>query len=256
MEHKFVLTLIDGMRPDGATAIDHPFVKKMMAEGTSTLTARTVMPSVTLPCHMSLFHSVDPDRHGILTNTFVPQVRPVDGLFDVLFQNGKKSASFITWEMLRNLGVADHIHYMAMVNQHQDPDSTQKITDAAIAYIQKETPDFTFFYLGETDERGHAYGWMGPEYLAMLKESFDCTERLWNHLPEGYSMLVIADHGGHGRHHGTDLPEDMTIPMFGIGPLFEAGKQFKDACIKDVAPTVAKIFGMETPKEWEGKSLL
>lgn len=50
-----------------------------MREGSYSLRARTVMPSVTLPCHMSLFHSVDPGRHGILTNTYVPQARPRGG---------------------------------------------------------------------------------------------------------------------------------------------------------------------------------
>lgn len=45
-----------------------------------------------LPCHMSLFHSVDPGRHGITTNIYMPQVRPVMGLCEVLNQSGKKCA--------------------------------------------------------------------------------------------------------------------------------------------------------------------
>ena len=64
--NKAVLILVDGMRPDGMTACGHPEVQKLMAEGKSTLRGRTVMPSVTLPCHMSLMHSVDPERHGVL----------------------------------------------------------------------------------------------------------------------------------------------------------------------------------------------
>lgn len=74
---KVLLILSDGMRPDGLDA--HPAAARLMREGSYTLRARTVMPSVTLPCHMSLFHSVDPGRHGILTNTYVPQVRPRHG---------------------------------------------------------------------------------------------------------------------------------------------------------------------------------
>ena len=83
---KVLLILSDGMRPDGLDA--HPAAARLMREGSYTLRARTVMPSVTLPCHMSLFHSVDPGRHGILTNTYVPQVRPVTGC--LLYTSGRK----------------------------------------------------------------------------------------------------------------------------------------------------------------------
>ena len=50
-----------------------------MKTATYSLTAQTVMPSVTLPCHMSLFHSVEPLRHGTTDNVYMPQVRPVKG---------------------------------------------------------------------------------------------------------------------------------------------------------------------------------
>ena len=77
MSEKVILVLVDGMRPDGMLQCGHPYVETLISKSMSALDAQTVMPSVTLPCHMSLFHSVDPDRHGILTNTYVPQVRPV-----------------------------------------------------------------------------------------------------------------------------------------------------------------------------------
>ena len=69
MSEKVVLILVDGMRPDGMLKCGHPFVEELMKKSSYSLTAKTVFPSVTLPCHMSLFHSVDPDRHGVTTNT-------------------------------------------------------------------------------------------------------------------------------------------------------------------------------------------
>ena len=80
--NKIVLMLVDGMRPDGMMECGHPFPAKLLEKSSYSLNAQTVKPSVTLPCHMSLFHSVDPDRHGIVTNTYVPQVRPIAGMFD------------------------------------------------------------------------------------------------------------------------------------------------------------------------------
>ena len=56
------------------------------------------MPSATLPCHTSMFRGVTPERHGITTNTWVPQVRPVPSLVDVLHRAGKRTAFFYNWE--------------------------------------------------------------------------------------------------------------------------------------------------------------
>ena len=98
---KVVLILVDGMRPDSLVLCGNPFVKEMEAHSVYTLKGQTVMPSVTLPCHMSLFHSVTPQRHGILTNTYVPQVRPIRGICEVMKAAGKKSALFyncVPWE--------------------------------------------------------------------------------------------------------------------------------------------------------------
>lgn len=93
---KVILILVDGMRPDALTGCGHPYVKRLFEIGSYSMEAKTVYPSVTLPCHMSLFHSVPPERHGILTNTYVPQVRPVKGLCEQLSAAGKNCSFSIT----------------------------------------------------------------------------------------------------------------------------------------------------------------
>ncbi len=253
---KVVLVLVDGMRPDGMMQCGHAYPGELCKKSAYTLNARTVMPSVTLPCHMSLFHSVDPDRHGILSNTYVPQVRPVVGLFDRLDMYGKKCAFFYTWEELRDLSRPDHLHTAVCYNQHKQSDTDILITDAAIDYINRELPDFTFVYLGETDEvGGHSCGWMSEQYLKSVNKAWGCIEKLHKSLPEGYSLIVVADHGGHDRSHGTDCPEDMTIPICCCGGKFEAGKELENASIKDIATTVAALLEVPAVKEWEGKIL-
>ncbi len=64
--------------------------------------------------------------------------------------------------------------------------------------------------------------------------------------------MITADHGGHDWMHGTELPEDMTIPMFYIGEDFEAGKRFDGGSILDIAPTIAKLMDVPPAPEWEG----
>lgn len=253
MKNQVVLILVDGMRPDGMTACGHPFVEKLLKTSAYTLKGRTVMPSVTLPCHMSLFHSVDPGRHGVTTNTYTPQVRPVVGLDHQIDAAGLKSAHFLTWEELRDLSRPDELSYCLMINQHKFADTDIKITDAAIPYLTNEAPDFSFVYLGETDEvGGHSCGWMSETYLHAVNKAMGCIERIVHALPEETTVIVIADHGGHDRCHGTDLPEDMTIPVVIHGSRWQAGRDLGGVSIKDIAPTVAALLGVATGKEWEG----
>lgn len=256
MAEKVVLVLIDGMRPDGLLNCGHPFVETLLNESTYDLNAQTVYPSITLPCHMSLFHSVDPSRHGILSNTYVPQVRPITGLFDQLDLYGRKCAFFNSWETLRDLSTPDHLHTYCCFNLHKQDDTDPKGTDAAIAYIQQELPDFLFLYLGEVDEiGGHSQGWMTEGYLKAVNKAMGCIEKLYNSLPNDYTLMVIADHGGHDRTHGSQMPEDMTIPVCICGPKFEKGAEISGVSIKDISVTVAKLLEVPPVKEWEGKAL-
>ena len=103
MKEKVILICIDGMRPDGFLACGNPFIHKMMELGSYCLESQSVFPSSTLPCHMSMFHSVPPERHGILSNTYVPMVRPVSGLFEQIKAAGGKSTMYYGWEPLRDV---------------------------------------------------------------------------------------------------------------------------------------------------------
>ncbi len=137
MSEKVLLILVDGMRPDSLDVCGHPFIEQLKEMSSFTAVAQTVMPSVTLPCHMSLFHSVAPDRHGILTNTYVPQVRPIHGLFEQLSKNNKTCGLFYSWEELRDLAkpgsIACGYYLSGRIHTHQTAD--QKITEEAISYI-------------------------------------------------------------------------------------------------------------------------
>lgn len=257
-QNKVIVVLVDGMRPDGMVATGHPFVETIRARFSYSLSARTVEPSVTLPCHMSLFHSVDPARHGVTTNTYMPQVRPIKGLAEAIDGAGLSATFFYTWEELRDLSRPDSLAYSVLVNQHKRADTDTEITRIALEYICANEPDFAFVYLGETDEvGGHDAGWMSETYEKSVSKALDCIERIFEQMPQGYSLIILADHGGHERSHGTTLPEDMTIPVCAFGTEFAEGREFAgEVSIKDVAPTVAKLLGVKPPREWEGRPLI
>ena len=258
MKSKIILFLVDGMRPDGMLQAEMPMIKQMMKKGVFTLNARTVFPSVTLPCHTSLFLSVTPERHGILTNTWTPQVRPIPSLFDVLFHANKVACSFYNWENLRDLSKPGSLSAAIMIsNLHAPIDKADMgLTDISLQWLLWNNFDFAFIYLGKTDEVGHEYGWMSQQYLLALHHADLCIAKVINALPKDTNYFVIADHGGHDQTHGTNLDEDMTIPIVMQGPdISKDIDTINHAGIIDVAPTIIKLFNITKPKEWVGKAL-
>ncbi len=123
-------------------------------------------------------------------------------------------------------------------------------------YIDNEAPDLTFIYLGLTDEAGHHYGWMSDEYLQSLSGAEECIKKLREHLDDSWQIIITADHGGHQKDHGHNIPEDMTIPMIFSGSAFEKRKVFDEVNLKDIAPTITKILKLKRAQEWIGKELI
>ena len=131
--------------------------------------------------------------------------------------------------------------------------SDTALTDEAIKVINEHKPDFVFLYMVETDEKGgHDNGWMSDEYKRRISIAIDNAKRVIDLYSNEYSVIIMADHGGHDRSHGTLMPEDMTVPLFFIGKDFTPGEITKELSLLDIAPTIAKIMGFEPEMEWEG----
>ncbi len=255
---RVVLFLVDGMRPDALMLANTPTMDAIMQQGTFTLKAQTTFPSVTLPCHASLFLSVPPERHGILTNTWVPQVRPVPGLIDVLHQARKIAGAFYNWEELCDLSSPGSLAVSLMLRNLESPihQADWELTQAALQWLTSHDFDFAFIYLGKTDMVGHDEGWMSAPYLSAIQEADRCIARVMETLPEETSYIVMADHGGHQRTHGTRSDEDMCIPVLAQGPGIKSGNNLGEFSILDVAPSVLDILNVPRPKEWMGKPRL
>ena len=97
---------------------------------------------------------------------------------------------------------------------------------------------------------------MSDTYLDYIKHAIDNVKKVIDCVGDEYTVIVTADHGGHDRCHGTELAEDMTIPMIFHGEEFEKNKELENISILDIAPTIADIMNLEVPREWEGKSIL
>jgi phosphopentomutase len=185
--------------------------------------------------------------------------RPLPGLVEVAHQAGKKCAFFYNWEQLRDLSRPGHLEYSFFYNNGEnngrvDPDADDPIFEAAARTLAQRQFDFTFVYFGSVDVAGHAYGWMSDHYLTQLERVDAAFGRLVDALPADITILVQSDHGGHERGHGTDLPEDMTIPWMIAGPGIRANYEIETAVtLLDSAPTLAKLLNISAPPQWEGR---
>lgn len=257
MKNKVILISIDGMRPDGLKTCGNAYLKELEKMCTYTYTAESMIPSVTFPCHFSMTHSVTPQRHGILSNTYVPQVRPINGIFEKIKHAGGVSAMFYGWEPLRDIALPGALTFATYINAYSKESCDTVLTDEAIRIIDDAKPDFCFLYMVETDEKGgHDNGWMSNEYLRRISIAISNVQRVIEKFGEEYHVIIMADHGGHDRTHGTTLPEDMTIPFFFYGKEFECGKTVDGLSLLDIAPTIAKLLGIDPDTDWEGKSII
>ncbi len=251
-----ILVMIDGARPDALDAASCPNLDALCAAGSATMQAQSVMPSVTLPCHMSIFHGVPPARHGITTNVFTPMARPLPGLIEQARAAGKRAAAIHNWEPLRDVSRPEHLAYSYYREPPLDPAYDDAVGAEAVRFLREESAsfDFVFIYFGSVDAAGHAFGWMSPEYLSQLQRVDGLLGGVLDAMPANATIVVQADHGGHERTHGTDMPEDMTIPWIAAGPAIRRNHQITTpVSLIDTTPTLARILGIAPHAAWEGR---
>lgn len=251
---RVVFVMIDGLRPDALDPDRTPNLLRAKARGASTLTAQSVMPSITLPCHTSIFHSVPPSRHGITSNVFTPMARPIVGLIDALNDAGKRCAAIYNWEELRDISRPGALDFSLYVRNAYDLEHGDRIvTEHALPIVGSVDHDFAFVYLGTVDTAGHFYGWMEEGYLAQVERIDTLFGRLLDAITADTVLITHADHGGHERNHGTDMPEDMTVPYIMLGETIKQGYTIqRPISILDTAPTIAHILGVPLQRDWEG----
>ncbi len=261
MKHA-MLFLVDGMRPDGLQQAHTPFMDELVATGASTLAARTVMPSITLPCITSLFLSAPPQEHGVTSNTWNPSNVSI-GLMDVVARAGGKAASFYNWEQLRDLSRPGALHAGIYLNNCHEPKGAgdTELAQVVVETLKDNPVNFVFIYLGYTDVAGHDHGWMTAPYIQAIENADTCIGMVVDGLRNGsgldWLVAITSDHGGHETHHGTDMDVDMTVPVILQGdPAITPGTTLTEpASIIDIAPTITRWLAVQSPSRWRGQAI-
>jgi predicted AlkP superfamily pyrophosphatase or phosphodiesterase len=259
-----ILVSIDGLRPD---AIDHfkaTTLQRLVREGSSSMSARTIMPSTTLPSHTSMLSGEPPDEHGVFWNNVHSAEKDhvdVSTVFSVAREHGYRTAAFFSkakFGALQRPGTLDYSQ--APGGWWGRWPSTRTIADVR-SYLETDKPNLLFVHLSDPDRAGHSSGWMSADYGRAVIDADIAVKNLMQAADTAYgagnySLLVTADHGGHAYGHGTSDPLDVTIPWIAWGRGVTAGVLKESIDTFDTAPTVLWLLGVKEPDAWDGDAVV
>ena len=252
---------IDGLRPDAITTFNAPTLRRLTAEGSYTLAASTITPSKTLPSHTSMLTGLAPEDHGVLWNnvatakTDLIETRTVFGLARA---RGYRTAAFYSKAKFQPLQQPGTLDYSQAPGGWWGRWSSARTIGDVETYLTTAEPNLLFVHLGEVDRAGHASGWMSPQYGRAVEVVDAALARLLTAVEKSFgkdefTVIVTADHGGHGNNHGSDDPRDVTIPWVAWGRGVKPGHlQSTTIRTMDTASSVAFLLGLDKPESWAG----
>ncbi|CAN5821934.1 alkaline phosphatase [soil metagenome] len=254
-----IIVSIDGLRPDAIDRAPAPTLQRLMREGAFSLRAETILPSKTLPSHVSMLTGVSPETHGITWNTDRTRqygaVR-VPTVFELAEQAGLRTALFLGKRKLRHLvreGTGDWVSY-----PRTDVILTaDQVAGEVVEYLAFEQPNLVFVHIPDPDLAGHTVGWMSAPYRWAVRRA----DRAVAHIHaaairaygEDFVLIVTSDHGGEGRTHGRTQASDILIPWIVWGKGISTGEITGEIRTFDTGATALWLLGIDPPRNWDGE---
>ena len=273
--HVFIIS-IDGGKPAVIQQSAMPVLANLVVEGAHTWVANTIFPSTTLPAHTSMLTGVGPDKHKVLWNDWKPDagVVRVPTVFSEAKAAGFSTAMFVGKEKFRQLVQSNSVDEFSYdrAKAHEVTKTENGVTNLvkedaiffeavawdAAAYIARMKPNLCFIHFTETDSMGHEFGWGSAQQIAAFETTDKAIGVVLKAIREagigGDSVLIItADHGGHGRGHGTRSLEDMHIPWVAWGKGVKRHFEITEPVTTcDTAATALWLLGVNYPASLDG----
>lgn len=256
-----IIISIDGLRPDAIARYSAHTLQRLLREGAYSLSAQTIHPSRTLPSHTSMLTGLPPAAHGVMWNEDSKEATNVVAaatIFELARARGLRTAAFFSkskFSYLQKPGTLDHTIAPGRLNSLMATETVE----AAVRYLNHERPNLLFIHIGEPDYAGHTVGWMSFVYGWAVRRADGAVARVLEEAEAAlgagnYTVIVTADHGGHGRDHGTDDPRDMTIPWIVWGRGVRPGEiTARPIQTMDTAATALWLLGVRRPAHWAGQ---
>ena len=260
-----IIVSIDGLRPDAIGAFRATTLQRLMREGSYSLSAQTILPSKTLPSHTSMLTGVDVEGHGISWNSDETDEHGhvnVPTVFALAKQAGYTTAAFFSKTKFHHLEVPaslDHVRSPqgGLLTGRFTWERTVQLVEEYLEQTRKE-PNLMFVHIGEPDYAGHIYGWMSQTYGMAVRQADRAVAEIMDEANDrfgagNYTLIVTADHGGHGRDHGSSDRRDTTIPWIVWGKGVHVAAALPAVRTYDTAATALWMLGIDTPESWEGR---
>jgi bisphosphoglycerate-independent phosphoglycerate mutase (AlkP superfamily) len=213
-------------------------------------------------------------------NDYQPGHLAVPTIFSYAKKSGLSCCVFVAKPKLRPLvDPADvELFYAAPVPENWDSEDVQLVrrgvrqsyeglpdttANGIAGAFAKEWPagrfELAMIHFREPDVAGHKHGWMGEEYLRAVSVCDSALGRVLDAIGAAdrgkhTAIVVTSDHGGVGRFHHKELPENNTIPWICVGAGVPQGVVIeREVQIADTAPTILKLLGLPVPDGLDGK---
>ncbi len=245
--------------------VEVPTMRRLMAEGASTLDNRSVLPSSSAVNWASMFMGAGPELHGYTewgsrTPELPSRVVNMDNRFPNIFglyreQHPDAEIGYIyEWEGMNYLvdTLAMNFRQQAVMNE-ENPDGCATV---AVPYIKEKKPNLCAIIFDKPDGTGHQYGWTSPEYYAMENHLDSCLAQIVTAVEEAGMMdetviIVTADHGGIEKGHGGKTMQEMLVPIIFYGKNVRKGHVISESTmIYDIAGTIAWLLDVKQPQVW------
>lgn len=258
VKHVFIVSF-DGGKPAVMKESKMPNLFQMMKDGAGTWSAQTIFPSITLVSHTSMLTGLGPAKHLITWNDWRPEkgLITVPTVFSLVHAQKKSTAMFVGKEKFAHLFLPGSLDAFSMPSY-----DAMTVARAAAQFIEEKKPNLCFIHFADSDGAGHAYGWGTPEQKKAFADEDVALKILVDSVRkaglESSSVFILsADHGGHGKTHGSDSPEDMIIPWITWGAGVQKGFTISTPITTyDTAATALWLLGVPLPENLDGKPVV
>ena len=276
-EHVFIISF-DQAAPSNIASAEMPLFKAMAAEGAHTWEAYTIVPSLTLPSHVSMLSGVGIQKHQILWNEW-DATRPkltVPTIFHLAKERGLSTAMIAAKSKFITFREAGGLDTFVI------PENAKAagIGAAVAELLKKQAPNLVFIHFADPDSMGHKHGVKSPEKMQALA---DCDQALGvirtaiaaAGIADSSVMILTADHGGHDRTpeeiadrvkrgqepqpgtHGSPHSDDVIIPWIAWGKGVKAGTTVTAPIVQyDTAATALWLLGVPVPENFWGRPVV
>lgn len=225
-----------------------------------TGTASSEKPSVSAQNWGSYLHGVSPQKHKCVNGSIACERFPYSeypSVFKIIRQVYPSAdlTSFAEWNAI-NYGL---IETSAGVRKSSDKrfcarvHSTSEIMEMTLEYLGKNVPTLLFVHVEDADEAGHSKGYGTEEHLRAVQNDMDFIRKVDGIIDYEHTLLIVAtDHGGTGKSHGGDTPEERNITIAIKGRTVSETPLSSSVTPKDIAVVILKALGISKPSFMEG----